>query len=567
MSAINAILALIDVIRSSTLVSAINIFAGLGDAILTQPKGWSDPDDPTGTKVSFTDSMANDIPASAVVKNRLQGSLKLAWASNTADANMLLPSAFLVSNAMSTGLGQFSPFIGIPRDPYSYVGSTVVNSTDYGRIDSVTAQTFEQTLESQYVPFYFHDIRTNEMISFHAFIAGITDDYAAAYNKSEGFGRVEPVKIYKNTERKISMSFYIAATSPNDFDDMWVKINKLVTLVYPQYTQGTQVSSADGTSYVFTQPFSQLVGASPLVRIRLGDLLRSNYTPFALGRLFGMGNTGFTIDSNPFLGGDALTTDDLNDLQTALQTAYAFPAGFTFLPAPGVYPTYVAPSGGGLSISLPSPFGGPSPPSNASQFIPDGAYFEITATDTVSGSPNLIYGTVGLRTDPAFVAWFTANQTALTAKYTSTDDLFNNVIGGTYVFPASSLIPTADTLSQLGANSSGLGSAISANSSLATSLATFLNPNDNAIAKSFQDTGGKGLAGFIETMHFDWYDKVTWETDLGRIAPKIVKVTIGFSPIHDISPGIDHMGFNRAPVYPVGIMGHDDVPVTPITSA
>jgi hypothetical protein len=27
---------------------------------------------------------------------------------------------------------------------------------------------------------------------------------------------------------------------------------------------------------------------------------------------------------------------------------------------------------------------------------------------------------------------------------------------------------------------------------------------------------------------------------------------MAFIPIHDIAPGLDHEGFNRAPIYPVG---------------
>ena len=82
--------------------------------------------------------------------------------------------------------------------------------------------------------------------------------------------------------------------------------------------------------------------------------------------------------------------------------------------------------------------------------------------------------------------------------------------------------------------------------------------NGNAISRSFRTVGGKGLPGFIETLAFDWYDKVTWEIDhekqgIGK-APKMCKVTVSFSPFHDITPGLDHRGFNRAPIYPVGPM-------------
>ena len=76
----------------------------------------------------------------------------------------------------------------------------------------------------------------------------------------------------------------------------------------------------------------------------------------------------------------------------------------------------------------------------------------------------------------------------------------------------------------------------------------------NAVARSFRSAGGKGLAGFIDSLGFDWYDRNTWETKAvaGYKAPKMCKVTVSFSPIHDIAPGLDWQGGNRAPIYPVG---------------
>jgi hypothetical protein len=64
---------------------------------------------------------------------------------------------------------------------------------------------------------------------------------------------------------------------------------------------------------------------------------------------------------------------------------------------------------------------------------------------------------------------------------------------------------------------------------------------------------------------FDWYDKVTWEIDPGRTAPKMCKITISFSPVHDITPGIDHLGYNRAPIYGVGA-AMNSTPAASVTS-
>lgn len=84
----------------------------------------------------------------------------------------------------------------------------------------------------------------------------------------------------------------------------------------------------------------------------------------------------------------------------------------------------------------------------------------------------------------------------------------------------------------------------------------FFDPNKNSIVRSFRSAGGMGLAGFIESMNFEWLDNqnILWDIDKG--APMLCKVTLQFSPIHDISPGLDSQGYNRAPVYPVGHFNH-----------
>jgi hypothetical protein len=62
----------------------------------------------------------------------------------------------------------------------------------------------------------------------------------------------------------------------------------------------------------------------------------------------------------------------------------------------------------------------------------------------------------------------------------------------------------------------------------------------------------RGIAGFIESLSFDWYSGTTWEIDQGKRTPKMCKITLSFSPTHDITPGLDYMGANRAAIYPIG---------------
>ena len=85
------------------------------------------------------------------------------------------------------------------------------------------------------------------------------------------------------------------------------------------------------------------------------------------------------------------------------------------------------------------------------------------------------------------------------------------------------------------------------------SILLFLNKSMNAVVRSFEESGGQGLPGFVQSLSFDWIsDNSTWEVERGARAPKVFKVSVQFTPVHDIAPGLDHLGYNRAPVYPVG---------------
>jgi hypothetical protein len=91
------------------------------------------------------------------------------------------------------------------------------------------------------------------------------------------------------------------------------------------------------------------------------------------------------------------------------------------------------------------------------------------------------------------------------------------------------------------------------NSSLIDNANRFLDPETNPIVKYFENNKGRGLAGTIDSLNFTWLEENTWNVHTpGSQAPKSCTVSISFTPIHDIAPGIDYAGFNRAPVYRIG---------------
>lgn len=162
------------------------------------------------------------------------------------------------------------------------------------KIPKALVEELENRLEAEYVPFYFHDLRTNEIVSFHAFLGSLSDEFDASYESSGGFGRMDPVYTYQSTTRNINFDFKVVSTSEQDFDEMWFKVNKLITMLYPQWSAGDQMTvGTNGSS--FTRPFSQIPVGSPMIRLRIGDVIKSNYSRFNLSRIFGSGNPSTVI--------------------------------------------------------------------------------------------------------------------------------------------------------------------------------------------------------------------------------------------------------------------------------
>lgn len=562
-SGVKNLLSMIDVLRTSKLISSLNVFANLGDAVLCENHEEMITAPGEAMRKSRIDIASDDDEMMFVGKSRMGGKsdrkLKLAWSQNRAPSMYLLPSTTLALQSVATNLGSFqsghsnddkdtrAKYRLLSDSDTKINGNRIPIGKGSDASDELTVRNMERTLEAEYVPFYFHDIRTNEIISFHAFLASLGDDFSVSYESSEGFGRVEPVKIYKSTGRKIGLSFYIVATSVGDFNDMWVKINKLVTLVYPQYTEGRTLTDESG-KYQFTQPFSQMISASPMIRIRLGNLLSTNYSRFALARLFGA-----TLPGTKY-GGTALSLngDALKKVSGLIDSSRSSKGAKTWLVTPG-FSYDVQTESGGITAA-PGLSSGGKPSAREWAAGDESNYIPVKITD-VNKDDTVVIETSA--PDANFLNSQGITSTSrqqniiknINEKFANTKDPIHNIIKKKFRVKKSQLRASGETLKKI-YNEAGVDSAS------IDDLTSFLDSEKNALVKSFKSTSGKGLAGFIDSLNFDWYDKVQWDTAPGNKAPMACKVTISFSPIHDISPGIDSQGYNRAPVYPVGYFKH-----------
>lgn len=617
---------LLERLKRLKIVAFINVLMNLGDRVLQNRDLMNDaalntnPDYSTNRSgsVSYIDSLP-DTRRNYIAKSRLSKNGRLAWGMHTTAmlslplGSMYNPRAGTNRNLKEAGISLIEGYPEVlntdgNEQPNFTNSRTRQETSRQGRISPELLQRFEASLEADYMPFYLHDLRTNEVLQFHAFLEDVADDFSVEYNAQEGYGRLDKVQIYRGTTRNVTVSFKMVATSEDDHGVMWYKLNKLVTLIYPQWTQGREVN-VDNVRFI--QPFSQIPGATPVVRLRLGDLFRTNYSKLAVARLFG-----------------ATTLDTFN--VQGNRRGESSTAGTTGIPAGTTTTSDRADASdllgyGRVSILNSQNITIRAVATNASGITPT-----LTPDQLFRPGEKLVLKPEVLA---PYLRGFTANSTPfnklvtqesrIVAEYVRTDVqrtkvvvrlknyirdvrvggasfLGNNDIGGYPQTPISGRGPSGTTL-ELPLDSSNVfakaldfqrtareiqksiesannstsrteqetvtgqpetvsGSVPTTRNTNTTGLTTltgeqFFNESQNPVMKAFKSSGGQGLAGVITSFKVDYSEaKGKWSTDgsTKSRAPMFVTVTLTMAVIHDVAPGLDANGIMTAPVWPVG---------------
>lgn len=652
-----------DLISRNKFIKFFNVMAIIGDISLqstagvkTEDKDFKHPRD--------VDSIPDN---RAIHKSRKKFGLnrnEMSWNQDAAPSIYLLPANIIRAasklNNTSNGASPVRGMFGSKLVKNTYTGIDVDGS--YNRIPNEVVKIVEDKLDAEYVPFYFHDLRTNEIISFNAFLDTLQDTITPTYNSVDSYGRMDAVQIYKNTKRSLQVGFTLLATNREDFDSMWYKINKLVTLLYPQWTAGSMVSNGaggganlfgggSGGSGKFYMPFSQVIGASPIVRLRVGDVVKSNYSKFALARTFGIGDTNVnaqTQDGNSFLGKlinpRALVQDVILKmwLGTFGSPHSIITAAFNSAGQPsGQFGKIAMKASRGTSIQLISnllvngfanplavdgiiqqlrdpmlenDFDGLSLPigqlqrevsesslisPNAGNNIAGGYQTKVPLLRQMFLKPNVVngyyceengkkylmprrlkvrvvekgFGLAGLpegeigykvkvidANAPSELGSLGNRKHLIVAHQDILPDpkaLFTNSIVGATLF-ATDPLGIIDSLAGLASDITqgiGIPNEITdlIRSFFLSDSSLFMRPELNPFVRAYETTKGRGLAGVMGGITFNWLDEnFPWEVDFNARAPMGCKISFNFDVIHDIPPGLDHSGYNKAPLYNVG---------------
>ena len=101
-------------------------------------------------------------------------------------------------------------------------------------------------------------------VFFKAFIMAFTETYNSNFTPTEAFGRTDPIYQYKNTTRKISLTFEVLAASEGEAYENLGRVSALEQMLYASYT-GDSSNALNMTQ-------------SPLIRMKVMNLLQKNST-------------------------------------------------------------------------------------------------------------------------------------------------------------------------------------------------------------------------------------------------------------------------------------------------
>lgn len=392
-----------------------------------------------------------------------------------------------------------------------------VNSGERTRISPNTVKEIETALESTYCPFYFQDLRTNEIISFHAFLKSASTSFKPAWKKNNYIGRVDPVATYGgNTERSVSIEFSVFATNPADFAVLYDKMNRLIGLLYPQYDSGIKIDSLgtqsfmNGTSGTPVIPFSQRQIAGPLIRLRVGDIIKSAAYDDNLENV-----PSINARAERYLGildimqntsGASAIAQNVSDATTAI---------------------------GNLNASI-----------QASLLENN-----ITSVNNVATQDLSFVDENNVITLPPHFSESGATKTIIVDGQTlSYENTSKRAAFEEYIATINRIIE--EERSAVNTQIQNFNQSVEAFLEEVEPIRS-VNRGNAVIRRSFAEVGGRGLAGFIEGgIDLNLLSEYPWETTPGLRAPMGFDVSFTFVVLHDVPPGINEKGEMRPVFWP-----------------
>ena len=132
-----------------------------------------------------------------------------------------------------------NPVLGKVKGDASTLNVDKVNIIPYGSNpdNSNSFPAAERDVESDFIKFRFKDVVNNKWLIFRAILEGIADNISPEYGEERYIGRPDKIYTYQGVDRNISFTFSIYPKTKQELPILMEKLNYLVGLCYPSYTE------------------------------------------------------------------------------------------------------------------------------------------------------------------------------------------------------------------------------------------------------------------------------------------------------------------------------------------
>ena len=107
-------------------------------------------------------------------------------------------------------------------------------------------------------------VPTGTGVRFKAFLMAFNESYNSDWSSESVYGRADPIHMFKQTSRNISLAWKIVAATEGEAIENLVRLQRFLQMLYPTYTEKNS---------------AQTINQSPLVRLQMSNMIRKAATP------------------------------------------------------------------------------------------------------------------------------------------------------------------------------------------------------------------------------------------------------------------------------------------------
>jgi len=123
----------------------------------------------------------------------------------------------------------------------------------------------------------FYHINSDHYVAFKAFITAFNETYSSDWASEQVYGRNDPIYMFKNTTRKITLSFKVPAATIGESYENLGRVQKLLQFLYPNYSglrPRDYTPSTESWNDVEGMAHANTISGAPLVRLQVMNLAR-----------------------------------------------------------------------------------------------------------------------------------------------------------------------------------------------------------------------------------------------------------------------------------------------------